>query len=196
MFTSGIHKILSSPEDTYVKSMIDPFHPDAAGTRIPSLNPVDTWTHSQFDTISIGVSQYAQTGKCVLFFNPTALSVAPVALLQDPAGDLPPLDSPAPFIKDVITYDPFKLNRQLRTYGIWGMQNVGKKIYDYVSVPIPPITTQLDQKSTGRVRLVSAGLRIFKVSTAIAESGILRVGYKPTGGSPQTSIDRMMETGP
>lgn len=63
-------------------------------------------------------------------------------------------------------------------------------------MPIPPVTTQLDQKATGRIRLVSAGLRIFKVSTAIAESGILRVGYKPTGGTPQTSIDRMMETGP
>lgn len=94
------------------------------------------------------------------------------------------MDSPAPFIKDVITYDPFKLNRQLRTYGIWGMQQGEKTIYDYISIPIAPITTQLDQKSTGRVRLVAAGLRIFKVSTALAESGILRVGYKPTGGTP------------
>jgi len=46
------------------------------------------------------------------------------------------------------------------------------------------------------VRLVAAGLRIFKTSTAIAESGVMRATYKPRGGVPQSSIDRMMETGP
>lgn len=59
MFTKGVDKILSSPEDTYIKSMVDPFHPDASGTRVPSLNPVDTWTHSQFDTVSVNVAQYS-----------------------------------------------------------------------------------------------------------------------------------------
>lgn len=56
MFVKGVNKILSAPEDTYIKAMIDPFHPDSLGARIPSLNPVDTWTHSQFDTVSVNVA--------------------------------------------------------------------------------------------------------------------------------------------
>lgn len=189
-------KVLNSCEDVYVKALLDPFHPDALGVRVPALNPVDTAVHSQFDTITINVATYKPGGKLLLVFNPLAISAAPVMVLSDPEGVLPPFDSPAPLVKQVKTYDAFKSNVQLRTYGIWGMQVPGKQIFDYISLPVNPIATQLDTKGTGTIRLAACGLRIYKVSTAISESGILRVGYKPTGGAPQTSIDRMLETGP
>lgn len=42
----GINQILTDSEAKYIKSLLDPFHPDAAGVRIPSLNPIDTYTHT------------------------------------------------------------------------------------------------------------------------------------------------------
>lgn len=42
----GINSILTDGEAKYIKALLDPFHPDAAGARIPSLNPVDTYTHT------------------------------------------------------------------------------------------------------------------------------------------------------
>lgn len=141
MFQQGVRKILNDCEQVYVKSMVDPFHPDSMGTRIPTLNPVDTWTHSQFDTISVNVAGHSPTGKTVLIFNPLALSTAPVLIIDDPSGQLPPLDSQAPFVKNVKTYDGFASHEQLRTYAIYGMQVPGKRIYDYLQIPVAPITS-------------------------------------------------------
>lgn len=121
MFKSQLHAILNDSELQYIKAMVDPFHPDVSGVRIPCINPVDTWTHTQFDTVSLNVSQYNTNGKLVLFFNPTALSTGCVAMLSDPDGSLSSLDSAAPLVKDIRNYDAFRNYSQLRTYGIWGM---------------------------------------------------------------------------
>lgn len=56
--------------------------------------------------------------------------------------------------------------------------------------------TQFDQRYAGKVRLVAGGIRLFKTSTALQETGTIRMSYRPRGGVPQTSVDRMLETGP
>lgn len=44
-FSKGLDEILNDGERKYIKALLDPFHPDAVGVRVPSLNPVDTYTH-------------------------------------------------------------------------------------------------------------------------------------------------------
>jgi len=82
-----------------------------------------------------------------------------------------------------------------RTQGIWGGQVPGKKIYDFMTTPVKPVYSLLDAKLAGRIKLVSAGIRLFKTSSSITEAGTIRVAYKPRGGAPQTSLDRTLETG-
>lgn len=49
----GIDKILNNHDVRYVKALIDPFAAEIVGVRVPSLNPVDTYTHTQFDSFSL-----------------------------------------------------------------------------------------------------------------------------------------------
>lgn len=49
-FESGVDKIMNNYDVKYIKSLIDPFSSDAVGARIPALNPVATYTHTQFDS--------------------------------------------------------------------------------------------------------------------------------------------------
>lgn len=43
---NGVQHILSDEQGRYIKALLDPFHPDSAGVRVPSLNPIDTYTHT------------------------------------------------------------------------------------------------------------------------------------------------------
>lgn len=74
--------------------MLDPFHPDSAGVRVPSLNPIDTYTHTQFESFTLSGSM-SSFGKILLVFNPTAIGPRPVAVLTDIEGNFAPLDAPA-----------------------------------------------------------------------------------------------------
>jgi hypothetical protein len=64
-----------------------------------------------------------------------------------------------------------------------------------LSEPVASIFPQLD-KQAGKIKLVAAGMRIFKTSKGIQEAGVIRMAYRPRGGVPQTSLDKMLETGP
>lgn len=77
---SGVQQILSDDQGKYIKALLDPFHPDAAGVRVPSLNPIDTYTHTQFESFTLSGSM-AAFGKIMLVFNPTAIGPRPVAVL-------------------------------------------------------------------------------------------------------------------
>lgn len=70
----------------------------------------------------------------------------------------------------------------------------GKKIYDFIQTPIKPVFSMLDDKLAGKIKLVAAGIRIFKTSTSITEAGTIRINYKPRGGAPQSSLDRSLES--
>ena len=67
----------------YIKALIDPFSKETAGVRVPSLNPVDTYTHTQFDSFTIQPGTMAKNGKIIIFFNPTAIRPRPVLILDD-----------------------------------------------------------------------------------------------------------------
>lgn len=100
-FAEGVDRILSDDEATYIKSLVDPFHTESVGTRVPSLNPVDTYTNTQFESFTISSSEMSASGKILLVFNPTAIRPRPVLVLKDPTGALFPLSSSAPIVKDV-----------------------------------------------------------------------------------------------
>jgi len=78
--------------------------------------------------------------------------------------------------------------------GLWGGKVANQKIYDIAKTPIKPLTSMLDAKMAGKLKLVAAGLRIFKTSTSITEAGTCRIAYKPLGGAPQSSFDKMLES--
>lgn len=89
----GIHAIMSDAESKYIKSLIDPFHPDAVGVRIPSLNPIDTFTHSHFESFSVNAGSMGPTGKILIIYNPTAIRPRPVVVIADPNGDYNSLET-------------------------------------------------------------------------------------------------------
>lgn len=91
---------LDNGETQFIKSQIDPFNAEAKGVRMPSLQPTDTYTHCAFDTFSLSTSNFVPGGKTVIFFNPMAIRVAPIAVVNDALNELYPLDAPAPLAKD------------------------------------------------------------------------------------------------
>jgi len=100
----AVDQILDNDEATYIKALANPFHPDAAGVRIPSLNPVDTYTNTQFDSFSISSTGMTANGKIILIFNPTAIRPRPVLIVDDKGGVFSALNSPAPLVKTLRQY--------------------------------------------------------------------------------------------
>jgi hypothetical protein len=47
-------QLTDGEETRYVKSLVDPFHPDCAGTRVPTLLPRDTATFNTYNQIDYG----------------------------------------------------------------------------------------------------------------------------------------------
>lgn len=167
--------------------MIDPFSSNAVGCRVPSLNPIDTYTHVQFDSFALSNQQMAPNGKILLVFNPTAILVRPVAILSDVLGKFNSFSTPAGIAKNQIMRMPLNINDSaVRNLAIWtsGTMQIGANIWENMSAPVDPLFTQLEMKAAGKVRLVSAGIRLFKTSTAISEAGSVRVSYRPRGGVP------------
>lgn len=197
-FEQGLSEILNDAERKYIRALIDPFHPDAVGVRVPSLNPVDTYTHTQFESFAINTTQMAPSGKVILIINPTAIRPRPVLMIDDSQGAFLPLDAPGVLSKSVRQYMPGAFDSTVKTLGLWetGPLPAGNAFFSKTKQPVDPIFSQLDQRYAGKIKLVAAGVRIFKTSTAIAESGTIRATYRPRGGVPQTSLDRMVETGP
>lgn len=140
----------------------------------------------------------AAGGKILIIFNPTAIRPRPVMVMTDTGGLFHSLANPAVIPKNIFQRSPGINDIVNRNLGIWstGALPAGSSIFNAVSQPVEPIFTQLDNRNAAKIRLVSAGIRIFKTSTAIAESGTIRLAYKPRGGIPQTSLDKMLETGP
>lgn len=49
----GLDDIMVNCHMKYIKSLIDPFAKDTPGVRIPTVNPVDTFTHTQYESFTI-----------------------------------------------------------------------------------------------------------------------------------------------
>jgi len=92
---------MKSGSEKYLLALIDPFAKDAVGCRLPSLDPVATFTHCQFESFTLNTTGYNNTGKCMLVYNPTAIRPHPVVVFNDPTGQFPPLSTDAPLVKDV-----------------------------------------------------------------------------------------------
>lgn len=82
----GVDAILNDHERRYVRSLIDPFSPDAVGVRVPSLNPVATYTNCQFESFSLNSGPGVPNGKIMVIINLTAIRPRPVLVIQDSQG--------------------------------------------------------------------------------------------------------------
>lgn len=164
--------------------MIDPFNSQSKGVRVPSMHKSDTYTHCQSETFSFTTSGYNPLGKAVIIVNFGAIRPNPILLVQDPLGELDRLDAIAPFTKTIRQWGPNGNESMQKTLGLWGGKVPGKKFYDFGSTPVKSLFSQVDQRLASRIRLVAGGLRIFKTSTAISESGTIRAAMKPRGGAP------------
>lgn len=47
-------QLTDGPETKYVKALVDPFHPECAGARVPTLLPRDTATFNTYNQIDVG----------------------------------------------------------------------------------------------------------------------------------------------
>lgn len=87
-FAKALSEELNPGERTYARAIIDPFAASSMGARVPSLNPVDSYTYTQNSNFTLSTTGYNAAGKALIFFNPTAVATGPVAVLQDPEGIL------------------------------------------------------------------------------------------------------------
>lgn len=49
-------KLTDGEEIKYIKALVDPFHPDCAGARVPTLLPRDTATFNTYNQLDVGQS--------------------------------------------------------------------------------------------------------------------------------------------
>lgn len=115
----GIQLIMSDAETKYIKALIDPFHPDAVGVRVPSLNPIDTFTHSHFESFSVNAGAMAPTGKILVVFNPTAIRPRPVVVIPDPNGDYQSFESNGVAAKNIKQWYGANFDSVVKLAGIW-----------------------------------------------------------------------------
>lgn len=160
---------LNDGEETrYVKSLVDPFHPDCTGVRVPTLLPRDTAVFHMYNSMDIGHEATGKTRLLIAGLEQSTKHQAVSILVDD----------------DVFNTTPTKHNVRQRGSVDDQLHEVhGILIGQVDEIDVKTIVDDTPTTLFTKHRTVSTGVRFFKTSASESESGQLDMFYSRDGAN-------------
>jgi hypothetical protein len=167
--------ITNNDAKLYAKSLLEPFHPDSMGTRVPMVLPRETISFSSFKEISVNGSH---STKVIMFANFESQDELISITFKDNAIVDAIIGSPPELVSNIVR-DGVNYNGHVIRAGVVANFKDATKFETHSETGF--------SRAFVKSRTVAAGIRVFKTSVSENESGVLDVLYSRDGGNVDSS---------